>query len=350
MSTVIVDPTERPPTAAEPARPPRWRSWLSVRQIGGIYVLIALIVLFTLLEPDKFATAQTAKTIFNQYSVTGIVALALIVPLAAGVFDLSVAATMGFTSMLTAILLTDTALPLPVVIALVVLAGALIGVLNAVIVVGMRIDSFIATLGTGAIITAATVAISDNKTITGERVSGTFSEVMALGNVAGITVPVLYLAIIMVVIGFVLEQTRTGRYWYAIGFDAEAARLSGVRVRRLQGLALVISAAVGGFAGIVLTARVASGAPGAGDPYLLPAFAAAFLGATQFRRGRFNAWGTVLAVVLVGTANYGLLLASAPQWAPNVFTGIILLVAVGLTGLERRGAKRRRATAATEPS
>jgi ribose transport system permease protein len=338
MTSVTLEHDETP--AAATPRKQQWGSLLSVRNIAGVYVLALLIVLFGVLEPDKFLTEQTAKTILNQYAVTGIVALALTVPLAAGVFDLSVAATMSFTSMLAAILLKDTDLPILLVIVAAVLAGTLIGLINAVIVVILRIDSFIATLGTGAIITAATVAISDNKTITDARVSGRFADFMAQNNFDGITIPVLYLAVIMLVLGFVLEQTVSGRYMYAIGFDQEAARLSGVRVRLLRGVVLVVSGTVAAFAGVVLTARVTSGTPGAGDPYLLPAFAAAFLGATQFRPGRFNAWGTVLAVMLVGTANYGLLLSSAPQWAPDVFTGAMLLVAVGVTGLERRSVKR----------
>lgn len=335
-----------------PTPPSRLARILSVRNIGGVYVFLALIVFFTILEPDKFATAQTAKTILNQYSVTGLIALCLIVPLAAGLFDLSVGATVGFSSMLTAILVGKTEIPIPLVVILVLLAALTIGLMNAAIVVMFKIDSFIATLGSGAIITALTIGISDNKTITGGRLGGSFSEVFARADLAGITIPVLYFLILMVILGIVLEQTSTGRFWYALGFDTEAARLAGVRVKALRASTLVISASIAGFAGIVLTARVASSAPGSGEPYLLPAFAAAFLGATQFRSGRFNAWGTALAVILVGTANYGLLLASAPQWAPNVFTGAILIVAVGITGLERRGpkAKARRVARADTPT
>jgi ribose transport system permease protein len=110
-----------------------------------------------------------------------------------------------------------------------------------------------------------------------------------------------------------------------------------------------VSAAIAGFAGIVLSARLASSSPGLGDSYLLPAFAAAFLGATQFRHGRFNAWGTILAVMLVGTATYGLLLMAAPEWASEVATGAILLIAVGLTGFERRSLGGKQ-SAADEPS
>jgi ribose transport system permease protein len=339
-------------TAAGEREAPRrsWR-WLSVRTIGAVYVLLLLAVIFSIAEPDTFPTAQTGKTILNQYAITGIVALAVTVPLVAGVFDLSVGAVMSFGSMFTVILLTETTLPVALVLVLVVLACIAIGIFNAIVVAVFRIHSFIGTLGSGAIISALVVAISNNRTIVGERISEGFSEPIALFDIGGITIPVLYLLVLMVVIGLALEQTKTGRYLYATGFDPEAARLAGVRVRWLQGGSLVVSAVVAGLAGIVLAARLASSSPGVGSSYLLPAFAGAFLGATQFRHGRFNAWGTVLAVLLVGTATYGLLLMAAPEWASEVATGAILLIAVGLTGFERRahGGRRRPAESETGP-
>jgi ribose transport system permease protein len=317
-------------------RDARLRTRLSIRTIGAVYVLLLLVVFFAIAEPDSFPTEQTAKTILNQYAVTGIMALAVTVPLVAGVFDLSVAAIMSFASMLSVLLLTDTSLPVTVVIVLVVLACCVIGLFNAAVVAVFKIHSFIGTLGSGAIVAALVVAISGNKTIVGESVAARFSEPIALSNIGGITIPVLYLLVLMVVVGLVLEQTKTGRFLYATGFDPEASRLAGVRVRWLQGGSLVVSAVIAGIGGIVLAARLSSSTPGVGNSYLLPAFAAAFLGATQFRHGRFNAWGTVLAVMLVGVASYGLLLMAAPEWTTEIATGVILLVAVGLTGFERR--------------
>lgn len=238
--------------------------------------------------------------------------------------------------MLSVILMTETGLPVPVVVLLVLLACAILGVINAVIVAVFKIHSFIGTLGSGAIIAALVVAMSGNKTIVGDRISDELSQPVALHDVGGVTIPVLFLLVLMVVVGLVLEQTKSGRFLYATGFDPEASRLAGIKVRWLQGASLVTSAVIAGFAGIVLAGRLASSTPGVGESYLLPAFAAAFLGATQFRHGRFNAWGTVLAVMLVGLASYGLLLMAAPEWTTDVATGLILLVAVGLTGYERR--------------
>jgi ribose transport system permease protein len=311
------------------------RRWLAFDRIGGVYVLLAIIAVFGFLEPDQYLTAQTAKTVLNQYALTGLFALSLVVPLAAGVFDLSVAAQAGLANVLVAAFVAQDGMSAPMAIGLVLLIGVGVGLANAFVVVVLRIDSFIATLGTGAIIGALTVAASANKTITGEAISGSFQQNLALRNLDGVTIPVLFLLVLMVVIGLVLEQTQTGRHWYAVGFDADTARLAGVSVGRLQTLALVTSALVASFAGIVLTARIASGTPGSGASYLLPAFAAAFLGATQLRHGRFNTWGTVLAVLLLGAGTYGLVIADAPDWAPQAFEGVVLIAAVALTNLER---------------
>ena len=109
-----------------------------------------------------------------------------------------------------------------------------------------------------------------------------------------------------------------------------------MRVDRLRFLSLVASGGLSGAAGIVLASNIATGSPTAGTPFLLPAFAAVFLGATQFKRGRFNAAGTILAVLLIGTGTTGLGLASAPQWSTDMFVGVVLIAALAVTGMQRR--------------
>jgi ribose transport system permease protein len=140
----------------------------------------------------------------------------------------------------------------------------------------------------------------------------------------------------MLVVAYVLEQTTTGRRWYAIGFDADTARLVGIRARTLQIVAFLISAVISGLAGVIITARVNSASHEAGVSYLLPAFAAAFLGATQFRHGRFNVWGAVVAVMLLGTGRVGLSLSGAPTWAYDVFLGVVLIAAMAITRAEQQ--------------
>jgi ribose transport system permease protein len=126
-----------------------------------------------------------------------------------------------------------------------------------------------------------------------------------------------------------------------MGFDRETARLTGISVDRLGILAFVTSAVIAGFAGMVLAARVASGSPDAGPSYLIPAFSAAFLGATQLRSGRFNPWGAVIAVLLLGTGDVGLILAGGPIWTPQLFEGTVLIAAVALTGFGQNAIRSR---------
>ncbi|MDT4935615.1 MAG: ribose transport system permease protein, partial [Pseudonocardiales bacterium] len=129
---------------------------------------------------------------------------------------------------------------------------------------------------------------------------------------------------------------------YATGFNPDAARLANIRVDRLRFCSLLVSATIAGLAGVCLASSLSAGSPSAGTPYLLPAFASVFVGATQFKNGRFNAWGTIVAVLMLGTGTIGLGLASAPPWASDMFTGVVLLAALGATGLQRRSLRAGR--------
>ena len=177
------------------------------------------------------------------------------------------------------------------------------------------------------------VAVANNQTLSSTRVSGAFSNQFYADSWYGFTIPILFVAVISIILGVILSQTVMGRYIYAVGFDPYVAKLAGIRVSAVQAGALVSSGLIGAFAGIVLTASVSSATPGTGDSFLLPAFAAAFVGATQFRSKRFNVSGTLIAVILLSTGQYGLLLAGAPQWSPNVFQGAALITAIGVSHL-----------------
>lgn len=309
-------------------------SALSPRRIGAVYVWIAIIVVFGILEPDTFLTTGTAKTILNNFAITGIVALSLVIPLAAGLFDVSVGYVVGLAGVVAAHAVAELGLGAwPAVIFTLIVCVA-IGLVNSLVVVVLNVNSLIGTLATGSLFSAATIAVSDERSIT--RNVNKLSDILASKHVLGVTIPVVVMLVAMAVIAIVLEQTALGRYWYAIGFDPQVARLVGVRVRALQTAALVCGSVLAGIAGILLTARIGSGSPTTGPSYLLPAFAAVFLGATQFRNGRFNPYGTVVAVLLIGTGTIGLSLAGAPRWSSQVFQGLVLIAAVALTGTVRR--------------
>jgi ribose transport system permease protein len=331
----MTETAQTPEVRAEKASGSAW--WLNFgpARIGALYVLILVIVGFSSWRPSVFPRQATASLILDQYSVTGIAALALVLPLAAGVFDLSVGANMALVGVIAAKLMGTTSLPVEVVVLLSLLAGCAIGGINALLVVGIGIDSFIGTLATSAIFGALAVAVSDN-TILANGLSGSFGSLG--GNAVWIfSWPAIDMLVLMVVIGVFLERTVRGRFFYAAGFNSEATRLVGISVKKVRIAALLFAGVVAAFAGILVTSQVQSADPNNGPSYLIPAFSAAFLGATQIRPGRFNAWGTVLAVVMLGTASVGLLLVGGPTWAPDVFQGGVLLAAVGLARLQNRG-------------
>lgn len=320
----------------EPAtRPARlsWRRHLAFSNIGIVYVLIALIVIFSFWAPATFLSWTTVKSVLNQNAISGLIALSLVVPLSARVFDLSVGSAMGLSNVVIAWLLVNKGVPIAPAVALTLLVGLAIGLLNATIVVGARIDSFIATLATGSLLDAASSLVTNNQQIIGNQLNGSFGQI-ATTAVGGFQLPVLLMLVVAAVVWFSQKYTVAGRRMYAIGFNERGATLAGIRTARLKFFSLVISGLVAALAGVLLASQVSSGSPGIGPPYLLDAFAAAFLGATQFG-GRFNAWGTVLAVILLGTGQTGLVLVGAGPWAQSMFSGLVLLVALAATNVER---------------
>jgi ribose transport system permease protein len=308
----------------------RWRSRLGPRTIGAIYVWILLCIFFTILRPVTFPVYATVEQVCNEYAITAIVALGLLMALASGVYDLSVGSVVGLSGISTAWFLAHVS-PNPwLALAAGVVTGLLCGAINVAVVLGAGVDSFIGTLATSSIFGAFILAISGNTDIT-NNVAGKFQSTFGIDSVIGMTAPVGLMFIGMLVLAFVLEKTAFGRRVYAIGYDDEVARLAGIRVNGTRAIGLIVSAAFAGLAGVLETASLGAGDPTIGPAYLLPAYAGAFLGATQFRGGRFNPWGCVVAVLLLGTADVGLLLMGAPEWAPSIFEGALLILAVSLT-------------------
>jgi ribose transport system permease protein len=331
------------PAPAATSVPRRVAGALAFDRVGAVYVWLGIILIFTVWVPETFPNVGTAKQILNGNAITGLAALSITIPLAARVFDLSFAYVMTLTGVAAAHFIAKDGIPLVPAVGLALAIGLLVGVINAVVVVRMRIDSFIATLATGSLIQALITMVTNDTPISDAKLAGGFAKI-GQTTVAGLTLGVYYFAAVALVIWYLLEHTATGRRLYATGFNPDASRLGGVRVDRLRFGSLVASGGLAGFSGIVLASTLASGSPTAGSPYLLPGFAAAFLGATQLKQGRFNAGGTIIAVLLLGTGTTGLALANAPQWAGDMFVGIVLIAALAVTGLQRRsgGASRSR--------
>ncbi|HET9103927.1 MAG TPA: ABC transporter permease [Solirubrobacteraceae bacterium] len=347
----MAEPTPHPAgrSRGAEARPPRSRPdlrnlgrALSFRNISAVYVFAVIFIIFSLWVPDTFLAGSTWQALISSQAVTAMLAIGLVIALSAGTFDLAIGATLGFGAILVAWLMINHGVALVPAIALTVVGGALVGLLNGLLVVRARIDSFIATLGMSSILLAVIAWISNSSQILG--LSNAFQQI-GTTQILGLTLPVYLMLVVAVVAWYVLERTPAGRRVYATGGNIEAARLAGVRTSLVIVLALVACGAIAAFSGVLVSSSLGTGDPTIGPAYLLPAFSAAFLGSTQFRGGRFNVWGTLLAVYVLATGVKGLQLAGAPIWIPDLFNGIALLLAVGAAkyqGTARRAAAVRR--------
>jgi ribose transport system permease protein len=319
--------------------PIRWRSF-HPRNIGVVYLYALIWIVFTIWVPETWTTWLTHRSVLNQNAILFVVALGLLVPLAAGVFDLSIAGTISASAVVVSWGMVEAGWSIPVSIAAALLVGVVVGNLNGFLVVKIRIDSFIATLGMSSVLTAFAVWRSNNRSILGMPES---FKAIATEFAWGLNKTVIIALVLATALWFVFEHTAAGRYLFATGGAREAARLAGVQTDRYVWGALVTSAVVAALGGILLAAQFGSTQAQSGAPYLLPAFAAAFLGATQFKN-RFNVWGTVLAVFVLQSGVKGLQLAGVgTTWIESLFFGVALIVAVGLSTFRRRvhGGQRR---------
>jgi ribose transport system permease protein len=314
-----------PPVAGVPRRR---RINTGLDRYSGLYLWAVFIAVFGIWTPHEFLTLNTAHTIGSEQAVTGMVALAVLVPLAAGLYDLSVGATANLTGILAVVLMNNSHLGFVLATLVAVAAGVAIGLTNAFIVVKLRVSSFIATLGMGSILSALEVIVSSNSQPNPPTSAGWshFTQV----SIGGFQIIVVYLLVLALVLWWLLAHTPAGRYLYAIGGNADAARLSGVRVNFWTAVTLVMSATVAGLAGVLFMSQ-SGPALTFGPTLLLPAFAAAFLGSTQLRPGKFNVWGTLIAIYVLATGVQGLQLVSGAVWLSDMFNGVALIIAVALS-------------------
>ncbi|MCW2498456.1 MAG: hypothetical protein JWN87_132 [Frankiales bacterium] len=332
----------RPASAASPRQPLS----LILGRYSAVFLWIGFLILFGILKPDIFLTVSTFRLTFGEGVVTAVLALAFLVPLAAGTYDLSVGALMGLSLCLINWFSLNTDLPIAVVCLIAVAVCCASGVLSGVLVVRFRVNSLIATLGVSQVLSAVTLKISDNRQVIG-KFDGTF-EKMGSSNVLGVPVVVALLLVLAVVVWAVLEHTPVGRHLFAVGGNPEAARLAGLPTSKLVYGSFVASAGIAALAGIVYSMRVGAYSAEAGPGLLFPALAAVFFGASQFS-GRPNVWGTLVAYFALAFGIKGLQLAFGPGtfWIQPLFQGAALLIAVALASRQiTQTRKSRRAQAA----
>lgn len=332
MTSSLVDtPAAETATSARPPDRPtfgaRARTFLAFGNISALYVFVLIFAVFALWIPETFLRWPTWRALLDNQAVTAIAALGLLLPLSAGVFNLAIGLQVGFGSIFVGWLLITAGVGVVPAMLLTLLAGGVIGAISGLLIVKARIDSFIATLGVSSLLAATITFVSGGEQILGAPASFV---TIGTGNLFGVTYPVLCVVVLAVALWYVLERTPLGRRVYATGGNPEAARLAGVRTSTVVLGTLIACGVVAAFAGMLVTARLGNADPVIGPGYLLPAFTAAFLGSTQFKGGRFNVLGTVVAVYVLAAGVKGLQLAGAPVWIPDAFNGAALLVAVAL--------------------
>jgi ribose transport system permease protein len=332
------------PTGSTPAARARPRPSLrtAIARFVSLYALLLLLVamfgLFSLLRPNTFPTTFNITQLLNQQSVLVAIALAVMAPMAANQFNLSVGFHLGLGVLFLVGLQIKSGMSWELAVVIVVVLSMVLGVINGVLVAYAEIDSFIATLGTGTILQGIGLWYTS-----GQQISGTLSPTFTAisGSVLGVPAPALGVLVVAVALWIVYEYVPFGRFLYVIGANPRAAELTGIAVKRNIVLAFALSGLLVAVAAVILAAQLQVGQPSIGPDYLLPGFAGALLGATSVRPGRVNVWGTVLAVLLLAVLVSGLAQLGFDSWVQPVFNGIVLIVAVGLAvyGTRRRNAR-----------
>jgi ribose transport system permease protein len=289
------------------------------------------VVLFGALEPETFLTGANFQTIFGSQTVLAVLTLGLLIPLTAGDYDLSVAAVLTLSAMIVALLNVDHGWPIGWAIVVAVLSGALVGLVNGILVALLELDPFVTTLGSSACVVGVVLWISGSRTVGG--VSDNLVEPVTGWSFLGIEAGFYYALGLGIVVWYVFEYLPVGRRLLFVGRGRVVARLSGVRVARLRCGALVASGTVSAVAGVLYAATTGGADPSSGASFLLPAYAAAFLGATSIVPGRFNPWGSLIAVYFLVTGITGLQLLGVESFVQQLFYGGALIVAVLLARL-----------------
>ncbi|WP_299689905.1 ABC transporter permease [uncultured Tateyamaria sp.] len=308
---------------------------------GLVILTVFLIGLFSVLLPNTFPTMLNLRSIISDKAIIALLSLGAMIPMAAGRIDLTVGYGIVLWHILAISLQTMLGLPWPVAVAVVLVLGAVTGFLNGLLVEVAKIDSFIATLGTGTVLYALALWHTGGRQMVGLLPDGFYA--LNTTFVFGLPITAYYLIVITVVMWIILEYTPVGRYLYAIGANQRAAQLNGIPTRKYVIGAFVASGAMTALAGVLLAAKLRIGQASVGLEFLLPALVGAFLGSTTIKPGRVNVWGTVVGVVILAVGISGIQQFGGSFWVEPLFNGVTLLVAIGIAGYAQRkkGADKR---------
>lgn len=343
MTTSTTDPsgvdTQASPAARAVERSGRPRG-VDLAERYALVGLLALVTIFFCLLPassEYFPTSANLKILAANQSVTLLLALAAMLPLIGGHFDFSVGAIAAACSVTVAGLMSRHDSPVVVCVLAALALGTAIGAVNGFAVTRLGMNSFVTTLATATLLGGGIQWYTE-----GQAISANIApEFIEFGSATWWGVPrvVFVVALAVLVVWYLLEQTPYGRSLYAIGDNPSAALLVGMPVKRYGLISFVIAGALAAVAGVILAARTGGATADNGTAMIFPALAAVFLGSTAIRPGRFNVIGTVVGVALVAVSVSGLTLAGAQDWVNPVFNGAALAIAVGLSSYLGRRAR-----------
>ncbi|WP_027683041.1 ABC transporter permease [Rhizobium leguminosarum] len=308
---------------------------------GLVILTVGLIVIFSILLPDTFPTVLNVRSIVSDKAIIALLSLAAMIPMASGRIDLTVGYGIVLWHILAISLQTAYGLPWPVAVVIVLALGVFTGFINGLLVEVAKIDSFIATLGTGTVLYALALWHTGGRQVVGVLPEGFY----ALNGTMlfGLPITGFYVLLIAICMWIVLEYLPIGRYLYAIGANPKAAALNGIPVRKFVIGAFVTSGLLAALTGVLLASKLRIGQASVGLEYLLPALVGAFLGSTTIKPGRVNVWGTLIGVIILAVGISGIQQFGGSFFVEPLFNGVTLLIAIGIAGYaqRKRGAVRR---------
>jgi ribose transport system permease protein len=317
---------------------------------SALYLWALFMIVFTITKGRTFLSWTSFELVLTDPAVyTGTLALAFLVPLATGTYDLSIGANMSMALVVSATLASNDTTPDIAAMLIALGACAIAGFISGFFVVRLKVNSFIATLGMSQVITAFILWTSD------QSINDAFTDSyrnIGREELFGLPLYWYFMMALAVVVWYIFEHTPVGRHMFAVGGNPEAARLAGLRSDRLVWGSLVASGMIAGFAGIIYGWKVGNYAATVGPGYLFPAIAAVFFGASQLK-GRPNVWGTFIALYALAWGIKGLQLTftTGTRWIEPLFQGVSLLAAVSLASRNAvvRVPRRRRTTFVDPP-
>jgi ribose transport system permease protein len=324
---VVTTPADSPAEAAgaRSKRSGRASAEAFFARYGVVLAFLLTIAVFSIARPHTFATGDNAKSILTVAAPSLVMACGLTVVLVMQDFDLSFGAMIGLADGAAIALMANHGWSWEIALIAGLLLGIAAGVVNGYLIAYLGGPSFIITLAMGTVLTGVEFALTSQKTIFSGVPEG-YAEI-AQGTFLGFSNMIWIAAVIAALLWVMLDRTELGRYMYAIGGNPEAARLAGVRTKFLRLL---------GFVAVLISSQSAAYSPSPGTSYLLPAFAAAFLGSAVFRPGEFNIPGTILGVIFLGVIQTGLTMLNLETYVINLVQGAILISAVLASRLGQR--------------